>query len=63
MNIGKKMKLIRVEKGLKQIDMAREMETTQSYISQVENGVIIPNARFIKLFCLQYGVDKDSLTH
>lgn len=62
MNIGKKMKLIRIEKGLKQIDMAREMETTQSYISQVENGVTIPNARFIKLFCLQYGVDKDSLT-
>ncbi len=62
MNIGKKMKLIRAEKRLRQIDMAREMETTQSYISQVETGTVIPNARFIKLFCLQYGVDKDSLT-
>ncbi|MCM1193940.1 MAG: helix-turn-helix domain-containing protein [Butyrivibrio sp.] len=62
MNIGKKMKLVRVEKGLNQIDMAREMETTQAYISQVETGRIIPNARFVKLFCLQYGVDKDSLT-
>lgn len=62
MNIGKKMKLIRIERGLKQIDMAREMETTQSYISQVENGVVIPNARFVKLFCLQYGVDKESFS-
>ncbi len=54
MDIGEKMKVIRKEKGLKQADVARDLETSQSYISAVENGRTVPTARFIKLFFLQY---------
>lgn len=61
MSIGENIKKMRKEKGLNQKDIAKEMEATQSYISQIENGKTIPNKRFIKLFCLQYGVDKNSL--
>lgn len=57
MNIGMKIKRIRIDKGMKQKDIARDLETTQSYISQIENGRTIPTKRFIKLFCLKYGID------
>lgn len=46
---------------MKQIEVAKDLETCQSYISMVENGRTVPTARFIKLFCLQYGVEKDCL--
>lgn len=61
MSIGDSLKQIRKDKGLRQIDVAKELEISQSYISLVENNQTIPNNRFLKLFCLQFGVDKDSL--
>ena len=61
MNTGEKIKKIRKERGMKQIEVAKDLETCQSYISMVENGRTVPTARFIKLFCLQYGVEKDCL--
>lgn len=62
MNIGENIKRIRKEKGMKQSDIARDMQISQSYISQVENGKTIPTSRFIKLFCLQYEVDEKSIS-
>jgi transcriptional regulator with XRE-family HTH domain len=61
MSLGKTLRQIRKDKGLKQVDVAKELETSQSYISQIENDQTIPTKRFLKLFCLQYGVDKDRL--
>jgi transcriptional regulator with XRE-family HTH domain len=61
MSIGENIKKIRKEKGLKQKDMASDMEVVQSYISQVENNKTTPTPKFIKLFCLQYGVEKSDI--
>lgn len=61
MNTGEKIKMVRKEKGMKQIDVARDLEISQSYISMVENGRTIPTSRFVKLFCLQYGVEESCL--
>lgn len=60
-DIGKKIKKIRKEMGMKQKDISRDLEVSQSYISEVENGKEIPTKRFIKLFCLQYGISEDEL--
>lgn len=60
-SIGEQIRTIRHEKGLKQIDIARDLEISQSYISLVENGKTIPTKRFLKLFSLQYGIDSDKL--
>lgn len=61
MGIGGRMKEIRKEKGLTQADVSRNLMVSQSYISSVECGNEMPNARFVKLFCLQYGVDEAEL--
>lgn len=58
MNVGESIRKIRKERGLKQTDVARDLEISQSYLSMVENGREIPTRRFIKLFCLQYGVEE-----
>lgn len=60
-NIGEQIKKIRQEKSLKQIDIARDLEVSQSYISLVENGKTIPTRRFLKLFCLQYEINLNRL--
>lgn len=60
-NVSERIKKIRQEKGLKQIDLARDLEVSQSYISLVENGKTIPTRRFLKLFCLQYEIDSSEL--
>lgn len=59
--IGEQLRKIRQEKGLKQIDIARDLEISQSYISLVENGKTIPTKRFLKLFCLQYEINPNKL--
>ena len=35
MSLGKTLRQIRKDKGLKQVDVAKELETSQSYISQI----------------------------
>ena len=60
-SIGEQIRKIRKEKGLKQRNVAKELEVSQSYISLVENGKTIPTKRFVKLFCLQYKIRLDKL--
>lgn len=59
--IGQVIKTVRKQKGLKQIDVAKEMTVSQSYISQIENEVTAPTSMFIKLFCLQYSIDEKTI--
>lgn len=61
-SIGEQIRKIRQEKGLKQKDVAKELEISQSYISLVENGKTIPTKRFLKLFCLQYKISLDKFS-
>ncbi len=58
-SIGECMREIRKQRGLKQQEVAEVMTVNQSYISQVENGKTKPTLMFIKLFCLQYGIDEN----
>ncbi len=59
--MGEIFKKVRKDNRLKQVDIAKELQTSQSYISQIENNQTIPTKRFIKLFCLQYGIDSAGL--
>lgn len=54
MDFGENMRKIRKAKGLRQVDIANEMITCQSYISSIETGRVVPTQRFRKLFCLLY---------
>ena len=47
-NLGARIKLIRLEKGLKVIDVARLTKLTSSSISQVENAKITPTIESLK---------------
>ena len=39
-----KMKIARLERGLTQFDLARMADCTESQISKIETGRIVPNA-------------------
>ncbi|TCT21217.1 helix-turn-helix domain-containing protein [Thiobaca trueperi] len=43
MNIGNKIKTVRLENGLTQSKLANELPVTQGYLSQIENGIRTPS--------------------
>ena len=43
MDIGKKLKLLRVEKGLTQEELANRCELSKGFISQIENNITSPS--------------------
>jgi len=49
MKIGKIIKEIRTERGMKQGDLAKSCEITQVYLSQVENEVKMPSNALVKI--------------
>ena len=59
MDFGARMKEIRKLKGLKQADVAKDMLTSQSYISAVETGQEAATPRFQKMFWLLYADGAD----
>lgn len=61
MSIGENLRKIRKEMGMRQVDVANDMEISQSYISSVECGKTMPTPRFVKLFCLLYKADENSI--
>ncbi len=48
MSIGKKIKDVRKEKGISQLDLAEHLNSSQTIISQYENDIIIPSAFVLK---------------
>ena len=50
MKYGRAIKTIRVGKGLSQLDLAKILKKTPSYISKIENGERIPSTGFIEQF-------------
>lgn len=54
--IGSRIKFIRKREGLKQIDFAKRVLVSASYISKVESGKELPSDIFTKLVALEFNV-------
>jgi len=51
MNIGKAIKVLRLEKKLNQTELARECDLSQTSLSQIESGAKRPNPSTLKKLC------------
>lgn len=54
--IGSRMKFIRKKEGLKQVDFAKRVLVSASYISKVESDKETPSDIFTKLVALEFGI-------
>lgn len=54
---GDKLKSLRIEKGLTQKELAKELNVSDKLISKWETGLSIPNAEFILSICTYFGID------
>lgn len=59
--VGQRLKTLRKEERLTQIDFAKRLLISQSYLSSVENGNEIPANKLLKLACLEFGVNEQWL--
>lgn len=60
-DVGMKLKKIRHENKLTQVELAKKLKVSQSYISGIETGIEKPNNRFLLLISLVYKVPYDWL--
>lgn len=56
MNLGMTIKNLRKKKGLKQNELASNVNITQTYLSQIENNIKEPNLSTLKLISEGLGV-------
>lgn len=61
MNYGQKLKDLREDHDLKQEDIAKILETSQSYYAQYENGKRPLPIKHLKTLCLYYRISADYL--
>lgn len=54
--IGSRMKFIRKKANMKQVDFAKRVLVSASYISKVESGKEIPSDIFVKLVALEFDI-------
>ncbi len=59
--IGKRIKYLREEKGLTQVQLAKLLYVDKSTIAKYENGAIQPSARMIVVFANFFNVTSDYL--
>lgn len=59
MNYAQKFRDIREDKDLTQLEVAKILNTTQSYYGQYERGVRPLPIEHLKTLCLFYGVSAD----
>ena len=57
MTIGERVKAVRKNKSLTQVQLGKMIMTSHSYISRVENGIEKPTERWIKLVSLALNVN------
>jgi len=58
---GKNLKQIRTEKGISQGDIARVLEVSRGFISNIENGKANPTLATITKLAKAIGVSSDEL--
>ena len=61
-SVGSAIKAVRLQQGLTQKELGKSLTVTASYVSRVENGKENPTPMFIRLFCLLYSVDENTLS-
>lgn len=59
--IGEKIKAIRLDNKLRQIDFAEMICISQSHLSNIESGQDYPSKAVIRLISLQFGIDENYL--
>ena len=59
--LGEKLKDLRTEKGISQMQLSHLVEITQSAIARYELNITEPKASDIKKFCEFFGVTSDYL--
>lgn len=60
-DLGEKIKSLRLERGLTQTTLARELGVSKGIISIWENNINEPKATYIKRLALFFGVSADYL--
>ncbi len=55
--VGARIKMLRKEENLKQIEFSKRLLISQSYLSGLENGNEVPTSKLIKLIGLEFGVN------
>ena len=60
-NIGKRIRIERMEKGITQNELARMLGMTQDSISLWEKGKRIPDTQYVISLCKVFGVSADYL--
>ena len=61
MEIGERIKAVRIAVGLTQIKFAERIAVATSYVSESENAVREPNERAIRLICAEFNINEDWL--
>ncbi len=61
MNMGQKLKELRMEKGVLQKDVAKAIGVTTSAYANYEQGLREPSNQILVSLCLYYGVSSDYL--
>lgn len=56
MSIGKGVKFVRVASGLRQGEMAKQLEISQNYLSLIENNKAEPSITLIRKISSTFGV-------
>ena len=56
--IGQRLKTLRKEERLTQVDFAKRLLISQSYLSSVENDNETPTSKLLKLASLEFGVNE-----
>lgn len=59
MKIGAIIKKIRLEKGIKQIELARMAGISNTYLSDIESGRTIPSLKTLTKIARALGVEND----
>ncbi len=59
--IGERLKQIRNDFELNQIEFSKRIGVTNAHISRMEKGITIPSEALIKLICKEFGVNEEWL--
>ncbi len=62
MKIGNVLKLVRVNKGLTQKEMAERLRVSQNYLSLIESNKKLPSSDLISEFAKSLKISKDALS-
>lgn len=52
-----KIAMIRVQKGIKQTELAKKLKVDRSYLSKIENGHEWPSTRLLSRIAAELGVE------